>query len=44
MEIELQEITIKGRSVTISFDILPLGKDEAILGIFWLKEYNPKIN
>jgi len=28
----------------MSFDILLLGKDEAILGIPWLQEYNLKIN
>ena len=33
METELQEMTIKGYSVTMSFDILLLGKDEAVLGI-----------
>ena len=27
------QLTIKGRPVKISFNILPLGKDEAILGI-----------
>ena len=31
MEIKPQEMTIKGYSVTISFNILPLGKDKAIL-------------
>ena len=33
METELQEITIKGHSITISFDILLLGKDETVLGM-----------
>jgi hypothetical protein len=28
----------------MSFDILLLGQDEAILGIIWLREYNLKIN
>jgi len=28
----------------MSFDILPLGQDKAILGMPWLQEYNPKIN
>ena len=44
MEIELQEITIKGHSVTMSFNILLLGKDKAVLEMPQLKEYNPKIN
>ena len=33
METEPQEMTIKGRSVTISFNILLLGKNKAVLGI-----------
>jgi hypothetical protein len=28
----------------VNFDILPLGQDEAVLGMIWLKEYNPKID
>ena len=28
----------------MNFDILPLGQDEAILGMTWLREYNPKID
>ena len=44
METEPQEMTIKGCSVTISFNILLLGKDEAVLGMPQLKEYNLKIN
>ena len=38
------QITIKGRQVNISFNILPLGKDKVILGIPQLQEYNLKIN
>jgi len=38
------QITIKGRPVRMSFNILPLGQDKAILGIPWLQEYNLKIN
>jgi transposase InsO family protein len=38
------QLTIEGRPVEMSFDILPLGKDEAILGMPWLQEYNPKID
>ena len=44
MEIELQEMTIKGHSITISFNILLLGKDKIILKMPQLKEYNLKIN
>ena len=44
MKTELQEMTIKEYSITISFNILLLGKDEAVLGMPQLKEYNPKIN
>jgi len=28
----------------MSFNILLLGQDEAILGIPWLQKYNPKID
>ena len=38
------QLTIKGRPVRISFNILQLGKDKAILGMPWLQEYSPKIN
>ena len=38
------QLTIKGRSVRISFNILLLGQDKAILGIPQLQEYNLKIN
>ena len=38
------QLTIKGRPVRMSFNILLLGKDEVILEMPWLQEYNPKIN
>ena len=38
------QLKIKGRPIKISFNILPLGQDEAVLGIPQLQEYNPKIN
>ena len=38
------ELEIKGRNVVVSFDVLPLGKDKAVLGIPFLWKYNPKIN
>ena len=44
MEIGLVGVEIKGRRVSISFDILLLGKDEAVLGIPFFKEFNPRIN
>ena len=30
---ELIKITIEGRRITMSFDVLPLGKDEVVLGM-----------
>ena len=38
------QLTIKGRQVKMSFNILLLGEDKIILGMPWLQEYNPKIN
>ena len=38
------KLEIKGRSVVTSFNILPLKKDKAVLGMPFLQEYNPKIN
>ena len=38
------QITIKGRLVRMSFNILLLGQDKAILGIPQLQKYNPKID
>ena len=38
------QLTIKERPVKISFNILPLGKDKAILKIPQLQEYNLRIN
>ncbi len=43
-ETGLVELRIKGRNVVISFDVLLLGKDKAVLGMLFLREYNPKIN
>ena len=37
------QITIEGRQITISFNILLLGKDEAVLGIPQLQDYNLKL-
>ena len=37
-------ITITGRRIEMSFNILPLGKDKAVLKMPWLQEYNLRIN
>ncbi len=44
LEIGLVELEIKGRHVVMSFDILLLGKNKAVLGMLFLQKYNPKIN
>ena len=44
MEIGLVKVEIKGRKIVISFNILLLGKDKAVLGIPFLREFNLKIN
>jgi len=36
MEIKLTIIRIKGKEIIISFNILLLGNDEAVLGMLWL--------
>ena len=38
------KIEIKKQKVVISFNVLPLGKDKAVLGIPFLQEFNPKID
>ncbi len=38
------ELEIEGKNIVISFDMLLLGKDKAILGMLFLQEYNPKID
>ena len=35
---------MEGRNIYISFNILLLGNDEAVLGMPWLREYNFRIN
>jgi len=40
----LVELEIKGRNVVTFFNVLPLGKNKAVLGMPFLQEYNPKIN
>ena len=44
LETGLVELEIEGRNIVISFNVLPLKKDEVVLGILFLQEYNPKIN
>jgi len=44
LEIGLVGLEIKGRYIIMSFNVLLLGKDKAVLGILFLQEYNLKIN
>ena len=44
METGPVRVKIKGREVITSFNILLLGKDKAVLGMLFLKEFNPRIN
>jgi len=44
METGPVEVEIKERKVIISFNILLLGKDKAVLGIPFLREFNLRIN
>ena len=44
IEIGPIKVEIKGRKVIISFNILLLGKDKAVLRILFLREFNPKID
>ena len=43
-EIGLVELEIEGKYVIMSFDVLLLGKDKAVLGMPFLREYNLRIN
>ena len=43
-KIGLVELEIEGRYVVMSFDMLLLGKNKAVLGMPFLQEYNLKIN
>ena len=42
--IELITVIIKRQKVVISFNILLLGKDKAVLGMPFLQKFNPKID
>ena len=44
MEIGPVKVEIKGQRVSISFNILLLGKDKVVLEILFLKEFNLRIN
>ena len=44
LKIRLVGLEIEGKYIVISFDVLPLGKDKAVLGMPFLQEYNLKIN
>jgi hypothetical protein len=44
LKIELVEIEVKKKKIVILFNILLLGKDKAVLGMPFLKEFNLKIN
>jgi len=44
IEIEIIIIRIKGKEITISFNILLLGYNKVVLGMPWLQKYNLKIN
>ena len=43
-ETGLVKLEIKGRNVVVSFNMLLLRKDKAVLGIPFLQKYNLKIN
>jgi hypothetical protein len=44
LETGLTQINIKWRNVEVSFNILLLGRDKAVLKITQLKEYNLRID
>ena len=44
METGLVKVEIKGKKIIISFNILLLGKNKAVLKMLFLKEFNLKIN
>jgi len=44
LKIKLVRLELKGRRINMLFNILPLGKDKAVLGIPFLQKYNLKIN
>ena len=44
LKTELLNIKLEGQIIEVSFNILPLGKDKAVLGMLFLQEFNLKIN
>ena len=44
LKTRLVELEIEGRHIVIFFNILLLGKDEAVLGMPFLWEYNLRID
>ena len=44
LETGLVELEIEGRHIVISFDVLLLRKDKAVLGMPFLQKYNLRIN
>ena len=40
----LVRLELKGKHINMSFNVLLLGKDKAVLGMPFLQEYNLKIN
>ena len=44
METGPVKVEIKGRKIVTSFNILLLGKDKAVLGMLFLREFNLRIN
>ena len=44
LKTESVELQVKRQKIVVSFDVLLLGKDEAVLGMPFLQEFNPKID
>ena len=44
IETGLVKVEIKGQKISISFNILPLSKDKAVLKILFLREFNLRID
>ncbi len=43
-KIRLVELELEGRHIVILFNVLLLGKNEAVLGMLFLQKYNFRIN
>ena len=44
LKMGLVELELEKRHIIMSFNVLPLGKDKAVLRMPFLQEYNPKID